>query len=326
MGDAGPALPSNEGAGDLTSGDVDFFGDVLAWTQEIDRTCGKVAHWIRCDYTGGMVHGLQHIGKSSCAQYIALTIPAILGPRISIVLWPTDEHEKKSAENCLAGWIRQSGCEYYNQKGREKLQYTLCDYLVDKATAANATRILIIIDDSHWLQREAYALLMSLTNELKLKGKRPFVLQIGQPELVQVKSSFTGSNSLQIVSRFFGVQHEYLGIKLSDLDEFLKTLEESRIGGFTSTFLPHLAKRGFSLADIARPMRVAAQTIAQSQSIAAEIRLPMGRLRSSLCSLFYRLRADTSIGVVSEQLIYECFEEGDLASVLGYYVSKSESA
>lgn len=322
MSEIGQTQSSDEGAGELT-GDLDFFGDVPSWTPEIDRTCGKVAHWIRCDFTGGMVYGLQHIGKSSCAQYIALTIPAILGPRISIVLWPTDEHEKKSAENMLAGWIRRSGCEYYNQRGREKLQYTLCDHLVDRATAENAIRILIIIDDSHWLQREAYALLMSLTNELKLKGKRPFVLQIGQPELVQVKSSFSGSNSQQIVSRFFGVEHQYLGITLNDLDEFLAELEKSRPGGFTRNFLPHLAKQGFSLEDIARPMRVAAQTIAQSQSISAEIRLPMGRLRSSLCSLFYRLRADPSIGLVSEQLIYECFQEGDLASVLGYYVSKS---
>lgn len=322
MNDDGHALPNEGGAESQAGADMDFFGDVPAWTPEIDRACQKVAHWIRCDFTGGMVYGLQHIGKSACAQFIAMTIPAILGPRILIELWPTDEHTKKSPENILAGWIRRSGCQHYNQKGREKLQYTLYDYLIDKANAANATRILIIIDDAHWLQVEAYALLMSLTNELKISGKRPFVLQIGQPELLQVKNTFTGGHSLQIVSRFFGVQHEYLGIKLEDLAEFLMELEKSREHGFSSHFLPHLAKRGFSLKDMAEPMRVATQTIAESQSISTEVRLPMGRLRSSLCSMFYRLRADASIQKVGSDLIHDCFQECGLPSVLGFYARK----
>ena len=319
MNDIGQTPPSD--SGDFAGADMDFFGDVPAWTPEIDRACAQVAQWIRCDESGGMVHGLQHIGKSSCAQFIEMTIPAILGPKILIVLWTTDEYAKKTPENVLAGWIRQSGCEHYNQKVREKLQYTLDDYLVDKATAANAKRILIIIDDAHWLQRETYALLMSLTNALKVKYKRTFVLQIGQPELVQVKNSFTDARSQQMVRRFFGVQHEYLGIRLNELKEFLRELENSREGGFSRQFLPHLAQRGFSLADVTEPIRVAAQTVAESQSIATEIRLPMSSLRSSLCSLFYKLRADTSIYEVRSELVYECFQECDLPSVIGYYAA-----
>jgi hypothetical protein len=315
-----PAVP-DDFLSDVTGTDMDFFGDVPLWTPEINRTCQKVANWIRCDYGGGFVFGLQHIGKSSCAQYIRATIPAILGPRIAIFLWLTDDDAKKSPENCLADWIRHSGCEYYSQTRKQALKLTLYDWLSDRANALGASRIVIIVDDAHWMDNGFYSLLLSVWNELKGRKRRPFVLQIGQPELQRVKDTFSGTDALQIVNRFFGVKHEYLGINPLDLRDLFAEMEKSKDGGFSKHFLPHLAPRGFSLERIAAPMVEAVNTLALSQNIRGEVRLPMGRLRSSICTLLYRLRADTSIVGVDAKLVYDCFVECELPDVLRYYVT-----
>lgn len=321
--DSSPQSPTaaDQSGDDLRGGDLDFFGDVPLWTPEVDRMCQKVANWIRCDLSGGIVHGMQHIGKTWAGAYIEATVPTILGRNLVVVRWLTEQNLKKTQEGCLQTWLRQSGCRDYNQSKRDQLQSGLCDFLNDMAAARGASRILIILDDAHWLNLSFYQLLMTLYNDLMRLKRRTFVLQIGQPELRQMKATFLGQDALQLVNRFFAVHYEYRGLGVDDLKDFFDQMEASRNGGFSAHYLRHLAARGFALADLAKPLEEALQLIAAAQNIKGELRMPMGRLRSTVCSILYRLLADTTIVQVTPQMAFAALSDCEVPDILRHYVS-----
>ncbi len=326
-GDRGASaqLPESEpgpdsGATPLASdGDMNFFGELPLWTPEIDRGCEKVAHWIRTDMPGGVIFGAQHIGKSFFAKYLKAIVGGLLGSKLAVFVWLTDEDKKKTRADCCRDWLRNSGCAYYNQTKEAPLRSSLYKYLVECAIGAGAQRIIIIIDDAQWINADHYALLMSVCNELKDKSKKPFVLQIGQPQMLQTKQNFLATEQYQLVARFFQVYHEFLPIRLGDLDELLVEIERGHTDGFSSTYLPHLAACGFQLNDVAAPMRVALKTLATSKNMQDEIHIPMSLLRSALSSLVYVLRANRELTGVTPELVYGCFEECNFSSVMSHY-------
>jgi hypothetical protein len=318
-------LPEGEGGSGpgttpfSSDGDMNFFGELPLWTPEIDRGCEKVAQWIRTDMPGGVIFGAQHIGKSFFAQYLKAIVGGLLGSKLAVFVWLTDEDKKKTRADCCRDWLRNSGCAYYNQTKEAPLKASLYKYLVECAIGAEAQRIVIVIDDAQWINADHYALLMSVCNELKDKSKKPFVLQIGQPQMLQTKQNFLATEQHQLVARFFQVYHEFLPIRLGDLDELLVEIERGHADGFSSTYLPHLAACGFQLNDVAAPMRVALKTLATSKNMQDEIHIPMSLLRSALSSLVYVLRANRELTGVTPELVYGCFEECNFSSVMAHY-------
>ena len=290
------------------------------WTPEIERDCLKVVHWVRCDYPGGVIYGGQHIGKTFFAQYVQGVLESMLGPDVIWFSWLTEENLKKTREDCCRDWLRHSGSENYNQTKRLPLQTTLYQHLERSANAVGANRIIIVIDDAQWILADHYALLMIVCNELKEKGKRPFVLQVGQPQLKQTKKNFIAEEKHQLVARFFQVMHEFLPLQLSDLAPFLAELEKSHANGFSTEFLPHLASHGWRFVDVAGPLETAIRTLAVTQNIKDQVLVPMSLLRSILASLVYQLRADRMLKTVSAEMAYSALVECNFAEVMKHYV------
>ena len=319
---AQPAQPPDSTTSPTKGRDLDFFGSVPCWTPEIEKACQQVSHWIRCDLPGGMIYGLQRVGKSFCAHYIKECVPEILGRSTLAVGWSIPEMKRRNECATLALWHRQSGSQLYNHSKAHILKVRLEDFLVDLANVAGAKRISIIIDEAHWLFEDDYGLLMSVCNDLQMRGKRPFVLLIGHPDLKQHQSNFSTRNSLQITGRYFAVEHQYHGIQLNDLSDLLVSMDDATGDGVAARHLPWLRAQGWQLSDLAQPMKDVIQTMCPAGHKVEDIRVPMQFARASLNAILYELiDAEQGGPEVSVELVRDAVLQSGIRDVLHLYAT-----
>ena len=317
-----PAPPASTSVPAPGSGaDLDFFGNIPCWTPEIELACQQVSHWVRCDLPGGMIFGLQRIGKTWCSRYIQQSVPTILGSSTVAWLWSTQQPLHKSEIELYRGWLAQSGSRAYNHSRVGVLRERLTDHLLESAEATGATRIVLIIDEAHWLYEDYYPLLMALANNLALRGKRPFVLLVGHPELRQVGKNFSSmKNGLQILGRYFSVEHEYKAIELATLDKLLDAMDETGGQTVVERYLPELAAQGWQLSDAAEPLRIAITSLAAAKDVTTQVRLPMQYARAALNSLLYRLRDDPEQRKsIDSKLLAACLREVGFGEMIRHY-------
>ncbi len=310
---------ADEVASRLASRDFDYFGGAPCFTPEIDLACQQVSNWTRCDNPGAFIHGLQRLGKSWCGRYIHQAVPMILGRSTISVLWSAVDF-KQSKSEFLRDRLRQVKHPGFNHTRESVLSQRLLDHLVGLAGVSGATRILMIFDEAQKLAEAHYHQIAALTDALVFENIRPFVLQIGQPDLSTHMDHFETKNSMQLTGRFFPVSHEYMGIAIEDIADVLKEMDGPEGSSVIERFFPERAARNFQLSHAAQPMREALESLAAVKLLDGDIRLPMQYLRGAMSTLLYKLNASEGHKVVVDsQLMKICLEEVGFPKVMKLY-------
>jgi len=298
--------------------DLNLFGENPCWTPEIEQLSIKVAHWIRCDLPGASVYGVQRIGKSFCAEYLRRVVPDLLGGSTIAFTWNIEIARIKGELETIRDWLAQSGSTSINHSRIGILKARLYDHLVSSADAVNAKRIFLILDEAHRFEREHFQILMILFNGIQQRGKKCFVLLVGEPKLKEMRTTFDNAESLQIVGRFFSVEHQFSGIDPIRLHELLDAIDDER--QISQKILPKLAAQGFRLSHLAEHYVTALESLRQELALSGDVRLPMQYLRSSLNNAVYELVERPDETVIDESLILRALKVHGFDRVMKYFM------
>ena len=246
-------------------------------------------------------------------------MPDILGGTAVAFTWTIELAKAKGELETIRDWLSQSGYPAINHNRIGVLKARLYEHLISTADAIGAKRIFLIIDEAHRAEREHLQILMILFNGLQQRGKKCFALLLGEPKLQQMRELYNNADSLQIIGRFFSVEHEFRGIDPRRLVDLLDVVETER--QIASRYLPHLVAEGFLLHDLA-PLYVNALALLQSElMLVGNPRLPMQHLRASLNNIVYELRDDPDRALkLDENLVLRGLRSNGFHDVMQFFM------
>jgi hypothetical protein len=303
--------------------------DSTVWTPEIERLAVRVTRWIQLGLPGGAVYGQQLNGKTRACWYLNLALPELLGYPIAILHWAiSGQEEKKQNEwEFTQDMAIQSDCDRVSGRDLALLRRRLHKHMFDLASVNGSKRLLIIVDDAQNLSSRQFNYLIHWYKVLEALGIRPFFLIIGQPELLNAHKSWNEINGMQLVGRFFSVEHRYRGIDPSEIKDVLESLDIMDPGeqsfALAKTF-PSAYAGGWRLQNLASAFEEAAQILMKEQTIESGLRLPMQYLRSSVLSMLYRaIDENLPVHMLTTAMALTALKDSGFSGVLSYYVDRA---
>ena len=305
---------------------VDILDDSTVWTPEIERLVQAVVEQIRLDQPGMIVGGTQRNGKSRACSYLEAILSESVGYPVAICVWTMSENAVASNRIFIQERMLQSGCDAVTHRDIAVLRNRLLVHLAERAAAIGAKRLVIFIDEAQFLAPDDYAALVFLFNGLERRGLRPFFLLVGQPELNQIADQWLTQDAQQMVGRFSTRIHEYLGIRLDDLERVLAGFDDEQDGPDACAAFrtaPAAYAEGWRVEHLAPILRQAVRKVAAAQNVQEDVRLPMQYLRACLLSMLYRI---VQRGMKPEAFplaeAIDCVKASNFGRVLQFYVRK----
>lgn len=308
---------------DLPDDASDILGNVDVWTPEIDRLAKRVRNWIRKDQPGGTAFGLQRIGKSRAAMYLKSVVPEFFKGRLGTALVAISDPPPTSRRELIQTCMTQTECDGVQHRDTEILVDRLLKHWAAIATAANTSRLLVILDEAQNCEDLHLQCLKTWHARLDDLKIRPFFLLIGQTELQSLSDRYMGKLDKQnLIGRFFATQHEIVGIADNEIAEVLKSFDaiDGEIGAGPRQALALQYGQGFELAQLAPPFVSAMQIIRRQHKVSNDLVLPMQYLRSGLIDVLIRIiEGDLDFRQVSTATVLAALKEvGFLQVVLAY--------
>lgn len=303
--------------------------DSTVWTPEVERLAVRVTRWIQLGLPGGAVYGQQLNGKTRACWYLSALLPELLGYPIAILHWTVllQEDKKQNEWAFTQDMAIQSDCKRVAGRDLALLRSRLHKHMFDLACANGSKRLLIIVDDAQNLHGMQFNYLIHWYKILEKLGIRPFFLIIGQPELLNAHKSWNEINGMQLVGRFFSVEHRYRGIDPSEIKDVLESfdimaLEEK--GFVLAKTFPDAYAGGWRLQNLAPLFEEAMQILMKEQTIESGLRLPMQYLRSSALSLLYRaIDENIPVHMLTTAMAVTAIKDSGFWGVLSYYVDRA---
>jgi len=318
-----PAQPSPSSG----TGEIDLLGETPIWTPEIQRLSSSVCAQIRMGFPGMAVDGKQRCGKSMACEYLRDTLPTLLGYPAATFVWSMPEF-CKTERDFVQERLRDSNCHAVSHRDIAVLRNRLYDHMIDHAAQVGSRKVVIIVDEAHFLTRDQYHYLIHCDNSLRLRKVRPFFVLVGQPELRSATSSWIQSSGYQVVGRFFSRQHCYMGIALDDVPNVVSGFDEPEGDGDTATYakaLPDAYQAGWRLSKVAPLLVQAISSIAMKQNISNGVRVPMQSLRAMLLSILFQFIDHQRDPVTFDiRMALKSVSDAGFPSVMEYYVQVAE--
>jgi len=316
-GNTGSTLPS-----------YDLLDESVVWTPEIESLVHVVVKQIRLDSPGMMVIGRQRIGKSRALGFLHGVLAEEVGYPILVLSWTIAEDERRSGRLFLQDRMRQSGTDAIVHRDLAVLRSRLIHHIRAEAAQLGTRRVAFFVDEAHMLVDEEYAQMLFLFNEMERYGLRPFFLLVGQPELAAVEGHWLATGKYQNIGRFATRTHEYLGIRLDDIESVLSGFDDAEGGTETcvaNKVAPKAFAQGWRIASLAPLIATSVRAVALAQNIPDGVRMPMQYLRSQLLAILYYL---TQTGIdprtLGQPVVIDCLKSTNFATVLQYHVDKQE--
>jgi len=313
-----------EASGPASLPSVDILDDAAVWTPEIEYLVQAVVEQIRLDQPGMIVNGPQRNGKSRACGYVEAVLADCVGYPVTTFTWTIPEAVAATTRVFIQERMLQSGCNAIGHRDLAVLRNRLINHMTERATADGAKRIVIIVDEAQNLGRNDYGALVFIFNELERRRLRPFFLLVGQPELGKLSQQWVTEDAQQMVGRFSTRTHDYLGIRLDDLEVVLAGFDDEEDGPeATAAFrtAPTAYAEGWRVQQLAPMMRDAVRRVAAAQNVQEDVRLPMQYLRACLLSMLYRIvqrRMRPQVFQLSDAI--DCVKSSNFGKVLQYYV------
>jgi hypothetical protein len=269
----------------VVAGDRAFFGQKPCFTPEIERAAQQIAYWQTLDRPGALITGLNRVGKTFAARYLAESIQIVLGSSAMAFLWPLWSADKSDVE-FLKRRISDIGGRDYNNNQRGELSQRLITHLKGRAKAANASRILLIIDEGQIITETQFSIVCDVQEALA--HDRPvFSAFFGQPELETLADSFKEKGIKNLVSRYMKLSHRMPGISVNDFAAVLEHLDKVDGRSVVEHHFPDLYATGWRLPHAAPALKGAVEALRTSARIGKPVRLPMEDLRGAINAMLY---------------------------------------
>jgi hypothetical protein len=328
--------PNNPGQPEQTGGaakerdqdGADLLGDDSIWTPEIERLGEAIRTHLRLGFRGMAVDGQQRCGKTSACEFLQRTLSDTIGYPIATFLWSIPEFAS-TERDFVQERLRDSGCHATGHRDSAVLRGRLYDHLTEAAAAKGTRKVIIIVDEAHYLTRQQYHYLHHADNNLRLRKVRPFFVLVGQPELRDMPSSWMQSNGFQVVGRFFARQHTYKGIALADLPTILEGFDEPAGDATEATYasaVPEAYAAGWRLGHVSKALVETIAAIAAKHNILSGIRVPMENLRAMLLAILYQVIEDkVDPRRLTRKMLAKAVRESGFPAVMNYYVDREQA-
>jgi len=222
-------------------------------TPMMERVMGQVVTWITSGISGGFIEGDKRLGKTKTRRLLVHALPAYI-PRIQTFSMVARRYivpsESVFFSNLLAAFRNKLHDVGRSAQRRDRLT----NHIATIAASSGQPRVVLFIDQAHWLHEVQYEWLIDVQEELDERGVDLFIFLVGQKELSTIAQEFRRRNKTQITGRFMQCRLEIRGIKkpgemkkcLRSYDELSK-YPDNTAWTYTRYFAPEAFERGWRL-------------------------------------------------------------------------------
>lgn len=266
--------------------------------------------------------GLPRVGKSEFAKYFERIANEIFGGTIVVIRLRFGGRKFSKEEQFLKRALNNLGVRAAGARDPEALMTRLMDEIWSRCTPTTR-RIVVIGDELQNVAIELYGLFSIIETEISERQYLPFLLCIGQPELQSTVANV--EKNLHIMGRQFQELAEFRGLSFDQITEFLRTLDGQE-RSFSMKHFRSRASSGWSIVELAQPIREAVNSICDLDKMNLELFFPMGYLRQTLNYLFFFLIAEENAEKsVTSVTVLESFERNGFKRVMMSYVKPKEA-
>lgn len=185
-------------------------------TPAIAAMYSRVRQCIRRGVAGAVIYGHTRWGKTYAIRYCVRLLHLDL-PRVTVLTIGMPRNPSRS-EALFFGMLLEAARHGRPDSGtalqrRLRLYHKLAE-LVERAAG---NKLIVFVDEAQRLELEHYEWLRDVQDELERRGVRMFTFLVGQPGILNRKSSFRQSvDTSQIVSRFMVDELRFDGFRTAD--------------------------------------------------------------------------------------------------------------
>lgn len=297
----------------------DFFPEKPLWTPEIERQIDLVVEWVNCDLPGAHMWGVQRVGKSEFARYLAHVVPVVLDGTVATVVWSFLGFTPKTADDVLRKCLIDTGGNAIATRDQPVLRLRLVTAIAEKCKALRARRVLIVLDEIQNIPVHLYGAIMGVTADLLTKGVLSHLLTIGQPEMLQTVETLHTNRELQTIGRLFPTSSEFHGLSIDEVKELLANMD-GETNAFTQLHFPERASTGWGVAELYSLIDQALIQLVKMKNLTETPPLPLGYLRPVLNRIFHYLR-DNPTEALGASYVLDCITFSGFPKVAEYYVN-----
>lgn len=222
-------------------------------TPSIGAMYMRILRCVRRGVPGAIIYGHTRWGKTYAIRYCVRLLREEL-PRTAILHLGMPQNPSRS-ESLFFGMLLAAARHDRPDSGSAlQRRFRLYNRLAEMMERASGKSLIVFVDEAQRLELEHYEWLRDVQDEMERRGVRMFTFLVGQPGILNRKTSFRQSiDTSQIVSRFMIEEMRFEGFRsAADLEVSLSAYDESVFPDgsdrtFTRFFLQRAYDAGFRL-------------------------------------------------------------------------------
>jgi type II secretory pathway predicted ATPase ExeA len=185
-------------------------------TPAIAAMYARVRQCIRRGVAGALIFGHTRWGKTYAIRYCVRLLRLEL-PRAAILTIGMPRNPSRSEALFFGMLLKAAQHERPDSGTALQRRLRLYHKLAELVERAAGSKLIVFVDEAQRLELEHYEWLRDVQDELERRGVRMFTFLVGQPGILNRKSSFRQSvDTSQIVSRFMIDELRFEGFRSAD--------------------------------------------------------------------------------------------------------------
>ncbi|MBT2792883.1 AAA family ATPase [Paraburkholderia strydomiana] len=185
-------------------------------TPAIAAMYARVRQCIRRGVAGALIYGHTRWGKTYAIRYCVRLLQLEL-PRAAILTIGMPRNPSRSEALFFGMLLKAAQHERPDSGTALQRRLRLYHKLAELVERAAGNKLIVFVDEAQRLELEHYEWLRDVQDELERRGVRVFTFLVGQPGILNRKSSFRQSvDTSQIVSRFMIDELRFEGFRSAD--------------------------------------------------------------------------------------------------------------
>lgn len=249
-------------------------------TPSIDELYARVKKIIRLRTPGAIIYAHPRFGKTYGIRYVIRMLQEDFS-KLVVISFGCQKKKTVSEDGFFANLLYAAGHKDPMVGNITKKRFRLSERIKQLVDHSGLNWVVFFADEAQRLDIIEYEWLRDVHDELERRGIRMITLLVGQPQLLNQKSSFRLGKQTQIVSRFMIDEMRFRG--LSSADDLATCLAgfdcaffpESSEWSYTRYFLPLAFGDGLRLVDQATALWHAFLEAYEEARFDYELEIPM---------------------------------------------------
>ncbi|ABR91923.1 Uncharacterized conserved protein [Janthinobacterium sp. Marseille] len=249
-------------------------------TPSIDELYVRVKKLIRLRTPGAIIYAHPRFGKTYGVRYVSRMLKEDY-PKLVVISFGCQKKKSHSEDAFFANLLDAAGHKDPMSGNITRKRFRLNERIKELVDNSGLNWVVFFADEAQRLDIIEYEWLRDVHDELERRGVRMITLLVGQPQLLNQKSSFRIGKQTQIVSRFMIDEMRFRGLcSANDLATCLAGFDhaffpESSKWSYTRYFLPAAFGDGLRLMDQAAMLWRTFQEAHEEARFDYELEIPM---------------------------------------------------